>query len=310
MNSLRGKKILIGPSTFAALDSMPIERLVQLGCIVIDNPFKRKLTKDELIQLLSEDVIGLVAGLEPLTRDVLESSELRVISRCGTGLSNVDLKAAKDLKIKVFNTPDAPTTAVAELTIGAMISTIRKTHLMDRDMHSGRWIKQTGRQLEEKTIVIIGFGRIGRKVARLLKGFNAKIMAVDPYLEGRIDGIEIISLKDSLAIADIITLHASGEDEIIGGKEFHLMKPGVILLNAGRGGMVNEDSLCKAIDEGIVAGAWCDSFSEEPYKGPLSQYEQVLLTPHVGSYSEECRFSMEMESVNNLIQGFHDLSNE
>ena len=298
------RKVLIGPSTFGELDKSPLVRLKDAGCEIIKNPYKRRLKKDELLTLLREEVSGLIAGLETLDEEVFKKSKLKVISRCGAGLSNVNLKAAKDLGIKVCYTPDAPTTAVAEITLGAILSLARMIHLMDKDMHNGEWNKRIGAQIEGKTVSIIGFGRIGRKVASMLKPFNVKIIAVDPNLSGKIDDVEILKLTDALKKADIITIHSSGEDEILGKSEFKLMKPGSLLLNAARGSVVNEEALIEALEKNRIAGAWLDTFREEPYNGPLKKYPQVLMTPHIGSYTLECRKNMEMQAVNNLIEAF------
>lgn len=303
MNSLKGVKVLIGPSSFGVSDRLPLERLEEAGCRVIDNPYKRRLTKEELLDLLSDEVVGLVAGLELLGRDVLQKSKLKVISRCGSGLSNVDLEAAKELGIKVYSTPDAPTASVAELTIGAMFSLLRMIPQMDRDLHEGKWTRRIGVQLCGKTVVIIGFGRIGRRVVHMLRPFDVRIIVVDPNIDDNInrDGVEIFSLKEALPQADIITIHCSGEQQLIGKNEFKLIKKGAFLLNAARGGIVDEDSLVQALEGGSISRAWIDVFSVEPYSGRLQKYPQVILTPHVGSYTIECRKVMEIEAVNNLI---------
>jgi len=301
------KRVLVAPSSFCDVDRLPISRLEGEGWEVIRNPYGRKLTKAELVALLP-DVTGIIAGLEPLTRDVLEKSQLRVISRCGAGLSNVDLDAAQSMGIKVRSTPDAPTVAVAELTVGVLIALLRKVAPMDRDMHVGRWNKQIGVQLAGKTVVIVGIGRIGRKVAGLLRPFDVKLCAVDPALAGTVEGIPILPLDQAIRQADVICLHAGGEEEILGAKEFARMKRGVFLLNAGRGGLVDESALCAAMQSGTVAGAWIDTFSREPYQGPLASLDQALLTPHIGSLTVECRRRMELESVDNLLDAFAELA--
>ena len=306
MRSLKEEKVLLGPSTFAALDHAPLERLVETGCMVIENPYKRKLTKSELLVLLSDNVTGLIAGLEPIDREVLKKTNLKVISRCGSGMSNVDIEAAKELGIKVFSTPYGPTSAVAELTLGALLSLLRMIPLMDRDFHEGKWNKKIGTQLEGKTIVIIGFGRIGRRLAELLAPFKTRILVVDPFLQDSKEQFPLLTLKEALPQADIITLHSSGTDQIIGPREFALMKQGVFLLNAARGELINEGSILNALDSGQVAGAWLDTFEREPYEGLLSHYEQVILTPHIGSYTYEGRLQMEMDAAENLIQGFQE----
>ena len=285
-----------------------MEKLISNGFEVIDNPFKRKLTREELLNLLSNDVIGLIAGLEPLDREVLRTSNLRVISRVGAGLSNIDLDAAEEFKIDVRYTPYGPTRAVAELTIGTMLSLIRMVPQMDRNLHDTKWKKKVGMQLEGKTIAIIGFGRIGRCVAELLSPFDTKIIIVDPFVRQNEIKFPIFPLKDAIPQADIITNHSSGDQCLIGPKEFSIMKKGVYLLNPARGGVVSEVELTKALDENKVAGAWLDTFELEPYDGPLTKYEQVILTPHVGSYTHDCRKQMETEAVQNLIDAFKAIS--
>lgn len=301
---LDGIKVLVAPSSFAVLDKTPLNRLAEAGCEVIANRFGRKLTKPELIGILKSGVHGVVAGLEALDREVLEGSRLRVISRCGSGLSNVDLQAAGELGIDVYSTPDAPTAAVAELTLGAMLSLLRMIPEMDRDLHCLKWTKKIGSQLEGKTVVIVGCGRIGRKVASLLGSFNVRIVAVDPGLSDAPPGTSLLPLQDALPCADLITLHSSGDRCILGSKELESIKPGAFVLNAARGGLIDEAALIAGLEDGRIAGAWLDTFEEEPYQGRLAQYPQVLLTPHVGSYTRECRVRMENEAVSNLIAAF------
>ncbi|MBT7929496.1 hydroxyacid dehydrogenase, partial [Candidatus Peregrinibacteria bacterium] len=243
-----GSKILVGTSSFAALDKTPIDRLISEGFEVVDNPFKRKLTKEELLDLLSPDVIGLIAGLEPLDREVLQKSNLKVISRVGSGLSNIDLDSAEDLGISVCYTPYGPTTAVAELVLGNMISLVRMIPLMDRDMHIKKWNKRIGLQLEGKTVAIIGYGRIGRKVAELLSSFNVNILVVDPFCKDDISDYTVLPLEKALTNADIITIHSSGDTCILGKEEFSIIKSGAYLLNAARGNLISEPSLIEALE--------------------------------------------------------------
>jgi len=151
-----------------------------------------------------------------------------------------------------------------------------------------------------RTVAIIGFGRIGRKVAEFLRPFDVRLLVVDPYIQ---DATSCISLEEALSAADIVTLHASGNTVILGPKEFECMKQGTFLLNASRGDLIDEKALLNALEKGIVAGAWLDTFSTEPYHGPLANYLQVILTPHATTYSAQCRLGMEMESVKNLLAG-------
>lgn len=294
------KKILLGPSTFATVNSAPKDKLLRAGFEVVSNPFGRRLSKAELMELLP-GVIGLIAGLEPLDREVLEKSDLKIISRCGSGLSNVDLEAAKELGIKVCSTPDAPVTAVAEVGIGALICLMRLLPQMNNAMHEHRWEKQISLQLEGKHVAIIGFGRIGQRVGELLRAFRACVVAVDPAYHGVVHDIPLVSFEEALKKADIITLHCSGNKTILGQREFQLMKKGVYLLNAARGELIDEEALIDALERKVLAGVWLDTFCQEPYSGRLCEYEQVILTPHIGSYTFECRCAMEMEAVDNLL---------
>ncbi len=301
MKSLCGENILISTSSFAASDKGPLEMLKEAGCEVINNPYKRKLTKPELTELLSNSVTGLIAGLEILDKEVLSKSKLKIISRCGSGLSNVDIEAAKELGIIVCSTPDAPVDSVAELTLAAMLSLLRAMPAMDRELHDGRWTKRTGLLLEGKTVAIIGFGRIGKKLSQLLAPFKVRLLVVDPSIKSGDVKTVTVSLEKALSEADIISIHSSGNACLMGESELRKIKKGAFILNAARGGAINEDALVKALEEKRVAGAWLDVFEEEPYMGPLTKYPQVILTPHAGSYTVECRKQMEMEAVKNLI---------
>ena len=300
---MASKRILIGPSSFGKPDAAPLALLASNGLTVVPNPFGRKLTKAELLELLP-GMTGLIAGLEVLDREVLAQSDLKVISRCGAGMSNVDVEAAKERGVHVYSTPFGPTRAVAELTVGCLLALMRQAPVMDRAMRAGRWDKRVGRQLHGMRVLIAGYGRIGRLVGELLQPFGVELMVYDPLYAGAGAGLPRgVDLAAALPQADVITLHASGVGCLLGPAEFGRMKDGVFLLNAARGGLIDEPALRQALDTGKVAGAWLDTFAEEPYKGRLLAYEQVLLTPHVASYTEEGRQQMEMEAVNNLLEG-------
>lgn len=286
-------KVFISTSNFAQNDPAPLKALADAGFDVTLNPYKRKLTKSEALQLYPQ-YDGVIAGLETLDEEVLMASTLKVISRCGAGVSNVDFNAAKKLNIAVCSTPNAPTVAVAELTVMAMLMLLRSVVVMNQDLHAGQWQKKLGFQLEGKTVVIVGFGRIGRKVAKMLEPFSVKIIPVD--VNDR--------LSEALPKADIVTIHVNGEEELLGTQEFALMKQGVLILNPARGEVINEAAFIAALESGKVAGAWCDVFHQEPYQGPLLKFPQVILTPHIASNTEECRRLMEMQAATNLIAAF------
>lgn len=307
-------KIAITTTSFAKFDNHSLQLLKDSGLEVVLNPYGRKLTGDEVVEL-SADAVGLIAGTEPLDKSVLEKLPLlKVVSRCGVGMDNVDLEAATQLNIKVFNTPFGPTLAVAELTVGLILDLLRKTTLMDREMRAGVWKKRMGNLLNGKRVGIIGFGRIGQKTGKLLKGFGCEISYYDAAIvDFNIKGLKNLRIKrleldDLLLESDIVTIHVSGKYEkpLLGAREIEMMKKGAWLVNVARGGVVDEGALFNSLKDGRLAGAALDVFEKEPYNGPLKELDNVILTPHIGSYAKEARVEMEMQAAKNLIKGFKD----
>lgn len=297
--------ILISTSSFGKNDITPKKMLLDKGFEVILNPFGRKLTEEEIINLIDKyKPIGLIAGLEPINDRVLKKAVgLRVISRCGTGVDNVDLKAAHDLGIEISNTPDAPALAVAELCIGLILAFFRNIPFMDSSMRKGKWERPMGTLLSEKTIGIIGCGRIGSTVGRLVRGFNNRVIGFDPNISLH-DQIEMTSIEKVLSLSDIITIHIPYNKNsrfFIDEKKLSSMKDTALLVNTSRGGIIDENALAKALKNGVIAGACLDCYEEEPYSGILINLPNVVFSAHVGSYAKESRINMEKEAVNNLL---------
>jgi D-3-phosphoglycerate dehydrogenase len=301
------KKFVISTSSFDLDNNPAIQRLLQNGFQVVTNPHRRKLTEDEIIELLNGEVVGLIAGIEPLTEQVFQSaSPLKVISRCGAGMDSVDLAAAKKHGIAVLNTPEAPAQAVAELTMGYMLTLLRQINQIDQAVRKGEWPRTQGRLLAAQTVGIIGMGHIGRRVARLCQAFEATVIAHDPHVNQAPDGVTLLSLEKLLATADMITLHLPyGPDthHLLNAQAFAAMKPEAIVINAARGGLVDEDALAEALRNGKISAAALDVFEQEPYRGPLLEFGNTILTSHVGSLARESRQRMEIEAADNLLQG-------
>ena len=296
-------KIAITTTSFAKHNKAPLDLLEKEGYQVNLNTFCRKLDRHETIHLCN-DSMGIIAGTEVYDAEVLEKlKNTKVISRCGTGMENLDIKLANKLGIKVFNTPDAPTLAVAELTVGLILNLLRKINLMDRSLKNAKWNKMMGNLLSGKKVGIIGFGRIGKKVASFLQYFNCEIYYTDPVVK---DMPGCLPIKELLGLADIVSLHVSSKDRIIGAKEFKLMKKGTLLINVSRGGVIDEEALYETLKEKHLSGAAIDVFDKEPYKGPLRELDNVILTPHIGSYAKEARVKMELAAVNNLLAGLEE----
>jgi D-3-phosphoglycerate dehydrogenase / 2-oxoglutarate reductase len=299
-------KIAITTSSFGKYDSSPLDRLKEANIQYVINPLGKKLSKKEIIQL-AKDVDCIIAGTELLNKQVLNNlPKLKIISRCGVGTDNVDHVTAENLGIKVFNTPYGPTLAVAELTVGLILDLLRKVTQMDRELRTGVWKKWMGNLLHDKKIGMVGFGRIGQKVAKLLLAFGVEIGYCDISKVCCNLPCTCKELKDLLAWADIISLHLSSSREnelIFSENEIQQMKKGAWFVNVARGALVDEEALFKALKEGHLSGAALDVFEKEPYSGPLSTLENVILTPHIGSYALEARVFMEKQAVENLITG-------
>jgi D-3-phosphoglycerate dehydrogenase len=296
-------KIATTTTSFGKYDNEPLDLLRRNGFETVLNPYGRKVKKEEVFELC-RGVVGIIAGTELMDAEILEKlTDLKVISRCGTGLDNIDLSAAKRLGIKVFNTPDAPTIAVAELTIGLILNLLRKINRMDFALRQDRWEKLMGNLLCGKTVGIIGFGRIGRKVAELLKHFGCKIKYYDTGIAVEGQDAERVELSELLKDSDIISIHVSTKEQVLGEDEIEQMKKGAWFVNVSRGGVVDESALYHALKDGRLAGAALDVFEQEPYKGKLRELDNVILTPHIGSYAKEARIKMEIEAAENLLKG-------
>ena len=296
-------RIGITTSSYAATDSEPLAVLEGAGLDVVNNPYGRRLTEDEAAEFLA-DKHGLIAGLEPLNRQVLEAAPLlKAIARVGIGMANLDLVAAEERGIKVSNTPEGPTNAVAELTVTAALTIGRGIVQANDSLHKGNWTKQVGVGLEGLKVLLVGYGRIGRRTAEMMRVFGPHILVADPFLsQGDLASDEtLVNLEEGLGEADIVSLHASGHEVILGEEQFARMKKGVTILNSARGELVDEQALLQALQSGVVGGGWFDAFWHEPYDGLLTKCNNVLLTPHIGTYSKQCRRSMEMAAAKNLL---------
>lgn len=296
-------KIAVGASSFADMNDAPLCLLEEKGIEVIKNPYGRRLSEEEIVEHL-KGADGLLAGLEPLTNRVFDSSpDLKVIARIGIGMDNVDMKAAQKHGIKVSNTPEGPTEAVAEMTLAAMLMMLHQIVPSNEDIHAGIWKKRMGKSIVRLKVFVVGCGHIGRRAAELLQMAGAEVRVYDKYLPEYPDGIQYTdSLEEGLQWADAVTLHVSGTDEVIGKREINMMKRGGYLLNSARGSVVNEDALYEALDSGKIAGFWGDTLWQEPYAGKIINFRNAILTPHISTYTEQCRLDMETEAVQNLLR--------
>ncbi|MBT6671608.1 MAG: phosphoglycerate dehydrogenase [Lentimicrobiaceae bacterium] len=303
------ENIFISTSSFGKYDKAPLERLMSLKYKIGLNPHGRELRENEIKELLN-GVKGLIAGTEPITRDVINNAEsLKVISRCGIGIDNVDIEAIKERGIKLYRTPEGPALAVAELTLGFILDSLRHISYLNKEIRSGGWEKKMGRLFTGKTVGIVGMGTIGKKLTTLLRPFNCKILARDHVTDmefARENNINYVHLDELLKESDIVTLHLPLDNDTKGFFDRNLflqMKDQAIFINTSRGKLVDEDGLYDVLSAGKISHACLDVYNNEPYTGKLNELDNVTLTCHIGSYAKEARIKMEEQAVENLLKG-------
>ena len=303
-------KVLITTVPFAERNALPIELLNSRSIDFLINPLNRKLTEDELANMV-KDIDVIIAGTEPITEFVMANApKLKLISRVGIGLDSVDLLAAKKRGIRVSYTPDAPAPAVAELTVGLIITLLRSVHLSNLEMHNGSWNRYFGKRIANSTIGIIGVGRIGsRVISRLFGGFGTpRVLVNDITPEAELERKFKIDWVDKETIyreADVISLHlplTKLTKNLVTKKELEMMKKDAIILNTSRGGIINENDLHDVMINNHLSGAAVDVFESEPYSGPLNSVDNCILTAHMGSMSIDCRAKMEVEATEEVLR--------
>ena len=255
--------------------------------------------RDELLMALADVDAVLIRSATKMDREALAAAKrLKVVARAGVGLDNVDVKAATIAGVMVVNAPTSNITSAAELAIGLLLATARNIAPANQALKGGQWKRSQygGVELLGKTTGIVGLGRIGALVAERLAGFGMRLLAYDPYLSaaraGQL-GVQLVSLEELLAESDFITVHLPKTPEtmgLIGEEALKLVKPSVRIINAARGGIVDEQALANALKEGRVAGAGIDVWSKEPCTdSPLFGFESVVVTPHLGASTEEAQ---------------------
>lgn len=302
-------KILVTPTSMQSGKNSPaLQKLSSYCDDLVFNSTGKPLEGEALISLL-KDCDGYLAGLDSITKEVLESCpNLKAISRYGAGYDRVDTATAKSLGISVSNTPGANAQAVAELSFGMLLSLARSIPYLHEETRNGKWLRTTGTELLGKTIGIIGLGAIGKRVAECCEGFRMKVLAYDPYIQEdycQKHGILSVSLNTLLQESDFITLHLPLNEStyhMIDADSINMMKSSAILVNASRGGIVDEAAAYEALSAGKLGGLGLDAFEKEPPKAsPLFTLPNVIATPHAGAHTKEATQAMADMAVDNLI---------
>jgi D-3-phosphoglycerate dehydrogenase len=266
-------------------------------CIVDD---KKGIEAAELLQIIPEYDAVIIRGRTKMRAEVIAAAKnLKVIGRMGVGVDNIDLTAAQAHQVSVVNAAVATTQAVAELTLGFMFALVRETPRADASMKAGQWLKKefNGTELFGKTLGIIGFGNIGSTVGKYALALGMNVIAFDP-LRAQADvialGAENVSLEELFSRSDMISIHAPYKEQnhhLINDKAFAKMKEGVFLVDAARGGIVDEEALLRALESGIIRGAALDVYEKEPpINWDLAKHPKVIATPHIGAQTKEAQY--------------------
>jgi D-3-phosphoglycerate dehydrogenase len=293
---------------FGASGEEPRHVLEQHGWEIRYNPYERRLKAHEVVDLV-RDAHGLVAGTEQYTPEVMEAARnLKVISRVGVGLDNIPFQICRERGIVVTYTPEAPADGAAELTMGHILNLVRNTHESDRSIREGAWNRYLGFLVREIKIGVLGVGRIGKRVVKLLSSFEPDLYGCDlvPDLEfGEKHQLRWLSKEELFRTCNLVTIHVplnARNYHLVSSKELKSMPPGSYLINLARGGIVDESSLIEALTSRHLRGAAIDVFEEEPYEGPLTRFDNVILTAHMGASAHQSRYLMELGAAEDCVR--------
>lgn len=294
MADLKALRVLVTPTSYGQSDSRLRSALEAEVGKVVYNPTSRPLSSTELLRMLPE-CDGFIAGLDAIDRSVIDAAgRLRVIARYGVGIDNVDLEAARDRGIVVTNTPGANSASVAELTVGLLLSVARSIPQLAEATKGGQWPRGVGITLQGKMVGLLGFGAVGREVAKRLAGFDCIVAAHDPLVEAAVMdklGVRSLPMDELVRQADFLSLHMpllSQTLNMVNEAFLSRMKHGAILINTARGELVDEFALAKALESGRLSGAALDVFQDQPPSAdnPLVGLPQVVATPHMGAHTD------------------------
>jgi D-3-phosphoglycerate dehydrogenase len=264
------------------------------------------LKGEELTAAIADADAVLVRSATKITRESLSrATRLKVIGRAGVGVDTIDVEAATEKGVAVMNAPAGNTISAAELACALLLALIRKVPAADRSMKDGKWDRTSfgGTELYGKTLGLVGAGRVGGEVARRARAFGMRVLAYDPFLSAdaaREIGAELAPLETVLREADVISLHVPLTDKtrgMLGETQLALVKPTAVIINAARGGVLDEAVLLRRLTEGTLAGAALDVFDQEPLPGdhPFRKLSNVVLTPHLGASTEEAQMNVAVE---------------
>jgi len=303
-----GERILVTPRSLSKGGHPALDALTAGGYEVVFPAPGRQPGEAELLKVVG-DCVGYLAGVEPITARVLTAaSRLKVISRNGTGIENIDLAAAARQGIRICRAEGANARGVAELTLGLILSLIRSVPFSDGALKEHRWERRRGIELAGRTLGVVGCGCIGKVLCRLALAFGMKVVAFDPCPDLKFAPSEAFrygSLEEVLSESHVITLHCPPPEDgkpLIDRQRVASMRKGVYLVNTARGALLDQDAVLDALEEGRIAGVAVDAFEPEPPTDwRLVADRRVIATPHIGGYTEESVHRAAAAAVENLL---------
>lgn len=316
-------RVLVTPTSLCRdPDAAPLRRLREAGLEPLLNPHGRPLSAEELIELLGEvasdaddgggvpgPVVGLVAGLDDVTAEVLDAApQLQVVARYGVGTDRVDLEAARRRGVQVTNAPGSNAQAVAELAVGLMFAVAREIPRLDAGVRAGDWPRGAGLELSGRTLGLIGFGAIGRKVAAAAAGLGMQVLAHDPGRadeEIAADGAEPVDLNELCRRSQVVSLHVpllESTRNLLDARRLALLADDAIVINTARGGLLDEQAAREALDAGTLHGVGLDAYAvEPPTASVLVGHQRTVTTPHAGAHTAEAVERMGSMAAENLL---------
>jgi phosphoglycerate dehydrogenase-like enzyme len=296
--------VAVTPRSFRQTSGAHLLRLEQSGLVVRYPTVDRPLDEAEMVELV-EGCEGVIVGVDPVSAAVLDAGPIRVVVKYGSGLDNVDLDATSARGVTVAATAGANARSVAELTIALVLALARHVVAHDSLVRSGSWARRSGIELDGKRLGLVGFGAIGRIVALLAQGLGLTTVAHDPAVAEA--EVELMELDELLASSDVVSLHLPLDERtrgLLGARELALMRPGALLVNTARGGLVDEAALADALRSGRLGGAAFDVFVEEPLPvdSPLLELESFVASPHAGAATADAARRASLLAVDLLLE--------
>jgi len=293
------KKIFIATSSFNEDLNLPFKNSNNKKIKIIKNPLKKKLTDQQLINY-AKDCDYIIAGTEIYNKYVIDNLEkLKILFRMGSGIENIDVNHLKKKNIKFVKSKVTPEIAVAELIVGYVLSFYRDIPNHDKNMKNKIWKKKMGSVLNGKTFGIIGYGKVGKHLSKILKNFGVNILVNDKKKINR----KNTNLKILIKKSDIISMNINiiNKDILINKELLKLFKKNCLFINTSRSEIIDNEYLFYLLQNNKIYGACMDVFDNEPYYGKYIKLKNVILTPHIGSYSREIRSAMEKEALQSIL---------